>query len=231
VVSGKVTTAAGVNAQLRRTPDVLGESLALIPSGTIVTVLGQTTSNATPIVGSPVTPTWYFVRYDVGGSSIFGWVSGDRLYITYRNQPAPTGIVPTQATITRGYIQGNSVTQIAPTAPAGLVATVANLAPGANLQVRAQPNINGATIDKVQNGTILPALGRNGDGSWVQVQDQGQPGWINSGFMFLTHSGSPVSIGLLRITNGDPDTFVLAQTPHPDVTPSVNALATPTAVG
>ena len=212
VVTAKVTTAPGVNAQLRRTPDVLGESLALIPSGTILTVLGQTTSTATPIVGSPLTPTWYFVRYDVGGSSIFGWVSGDRLYLTYRGQAAPTGVVPTQATITRGYIQGNGVTQIAATAPAGLVATIANLSPGANVQVRAQPNVNATVIDKVQNGTILPALGRNGDGSWVQVQDQGQAGWVNSGFLFLTHSGSPVSIGLLRITNGDTDTFVQSAT-------------------
>ncbi|MHB8624898.1 MAG: DUF4397 domain-containing protein [Aggregatilineales bacterium] len=205
-VIGTITTNPGTNAQLRRTPNVAGESLALVPSGATVIVLQKINIPVTPVVGAPTSPLWYFVRYDANGSSIFGWMSADFIKVTFHGRaPDPTQI-PIATEITRGFIQGNATQVGLPTA-AGLVATVINLSPGANLQFRATPSANGQSLGLIPLDTQLPILGRNGNGSWIQVQFQGQTGWVDSAFVSVTKNGRKTSVGDLPVVNGEPNTF------------------------
>ena len=235
---GTINTNPGVNANIRRTPNLKSEAISRIPSGATVFVLSTTSVPITPAVGAPSSPAWYFVRYDVDGASVFGWISGDFLTIIHRNKPIQPGDVPTATTITVGYIQTN--TTAAPVAPAaatalpavqtvsavvtplanGLLATVVNLDPSANLQLRNQPSITALSLARIPLGTPLAVLGRNGAGNWVEVQYQGQNGWVATGYIVLTKSGRPALVGDLPIVNGEPNSFGTG-------TPT----ATPTGVG
>lgn len=205
-VIGTVTTNPGTNAQLRRTPNIDGESLALVPSGATVIVLQKMTIPITPVVGAPTSAIWYFVRYDANGSSIFGWMNGEFLKVTFHGRAPEATQIPVATEITRGYIQGNA-TQVAQPTAAGLIATVINLSPGANLQLRSTPSANGQSLGLIPLDTQLPILGRNGNGSWIQVQFQSQTGWVDSGYVSITKNGRKISIGDLTIVNGEPNTF------------------------
>jgi len=119
--------------------------------------------------------------------------------------PDPTQI-PIATEITRGYIQGNA-TQVALPTAAGLIATVINLSAGANLQFRATPSANGQSLGLIPLDTQLPVLGRNGNGTWIQVQFQGQTGWVDGAFVSLTKNGRKISAGELPIVNGETNTF------------------------
>ncbi len=215
-VMGTVQTNAGTNAQLRRTPGVDGESLALVPTGGTVTVISRTDVKLSGLVGEPKSPTWFFVQFDVEGSSVFGWMSADFLKLARRNKPVDVKDIPVATEITRGYITGQA-TAVLPPPKAGLIATVINVNNGANLQFRRDPNANAESLGLIPTGTELDVLGRNGGGSWLQVTYQANTGWVNAAFVKVTKAGKAVSIGDIKITNGDKDTF---GTTTPTLTPA-----------
>jgi uncharacterized protein YraI len=75
------------------------------------------------------------------------------------------------------------------------------------LQLRGTPSVNGQSLGLIPLDTQLPVLGRNGNGSWIQVQYQDQTGWVDSDFVSVTKNGRKISIGDLTIVNGEPNTF------------------------
>jgi uncharacterized protein YraI len=203
---GKITTNDGTNAQLRRTPNVGGESLALVPAGGLVYVIAQTTIIVTPVVGAPKSPVWYFVEYDANGSAIFGWMSADFVSVTFHDRAVAATEIPVATEITRGYIQGNATSVLPPAAP-GTIATVININTGANLQLRRDPNANSESLGLIPPNTQLPVLGRNGAGDWIQVTYQGQTGWVKVDFVNLTKNGRAIRAGDLTIVTGEKNTF------------------------
>ncbi len=205
---GTITTDVGTNVQLRRTPNVKGESLALIPSGGIVFILGKTTVALTGNVGEPKSTIWFNAQYDVEGSSITGWMSADfvKLSTKYNGKPVDVKDVPTVTEIVPGGIRGNA-TQVALPTVQGIVATVILLESGANLQLRRDPTATAESLGLVPGNSQVDVLGRNGAGSWIQVSFNGNTGWVSSSFVKVTRNGRAYSIKDLKIVNGEPDTF------------------------
>ncbi len=218
---GTVTTLVGTNAQLRRTPNVKGESLALVPSGGIVYILGKTEIPVKGEVGEPKSPIWFNVQYDVEGSTIIGWMSADFLILTtkYNGKPVDVKDVPVITDIQPGLIRGNA-TQVLPGGGPTVTALVVNIDAGANLQLRRNPDATSESLGLIPSGSSVEVLGRNGPGSWIQVRFNSSTGavtgWANANFLKITKSGKDFPIKDLKVVNGDKDTF---GTVTPTVTP------------
>jgi hypothetical protein len=222
---GTVTTLVGTNAQLRRTPSVSGESLALVPSGGIVFILGKTEVPVTGEVGQPKSPVWFNVQFDVEGSSIIGWMSADFLVLTtrYNGKPVDVKDVPVITDIQPGSIRGNA-TQVQPGAGPGITAVVTNILAGANLQLRRLPDTNAESLALIPSGSEVEVLGRNGAGTWLEIKFNNITGWANANFLNVTRNGRIYPIKDLKVTNGDIDTFGTT-------TPTVTPTATPVGAG
>ncbi len=205
-ILGTVKTNAGTNAQLRRTPSIDGESLALVPAEGQVIVVSRTEVKLTGLVGEPKSPTWYFVEFDSAGSAVFGWMSADFLQLSRRNKPVDVKEVPVATEITRGYVQGN-VTAVQPGAKPGIVASIINVNSGANLQLRRDPNVNAESLALIPPEAQLEVVGRDGSGTWIQVTYNGQTGWVNGAFVKITKNGKKVPISDIKITTNEKDTF------------------------
>ncbi len=66
------------------------------------------------------------------------------------------------------------------------------------LNVRAAPDpINGTILTKVSKGETYQVLGRNFDGSWVQLNVNGTIGWVNASYVILSGGATlPVNSGI-----------------------------------
>lgn len=79
-------------------------------------------------------------------------------------------------------------------APAFVVTT-------AELNIRSLPSTSGARLQTAPVNTTLQVIGRNGDGSWLQVAYKGVVGWVSS--VYVATNGD---ISLLPVTDGsDPN--------------------------
>jgi uncharacterized protein YraI len=65
----------------------------------------------------------------------------------------------------------------------------------ANLRLRTAPNTGGDILATVPAGSTLEVIGRNADTTWVQVNTNGQTGWMAVGYGTLNGdvSASPVT--------------------------------------
>lgn len=216
-VIGTVKTNTGTNAQLRRTPGINGESLALVPAEGQVYVISRTDVKLTGLVGEPKSPTWFFVQFDSAGSSVFGWMSADFIVLSRRNKPVDVKEIPVATEITRGFIQG-AATSVQPPPKPGVIATIINVNNGANLQLRRTPDVNAESLGLIPPDTQLDVTGRDGSGTWIQVSYNGQTGWVNGQFVKITKNGKKFSVGDIKIVTDQKDTFGTL-TPTPSVTP------------
>jgi hypothetical protein len=238
-VIGTVTVDQGRNLQLRRTPDVQGESLALLPSGAQVIVLQQLETNAqgTPIAlnaNTTITPVptgtnvilWLFVRYQTDTGGVDGWVNAQFLTLMKNGRKADLNTeVPFAKDITRGFLEGNA-TAVKPPTPPGIIATVNKVNQGANLQLRRNPDATSESLGLIPSGTELQVEGRNADGNWIKVKYNDLEGWVNSQFVTLTKNGRPYKVVDVTNISGQPD-LIGTVTPGPTPTATSNASATP----
>jgi uncharacterized protein YgiM (DUF1202 family) len=222
-IIGTITVDEGRNLQLRRTPGIDGESLALVPSGAQVIVIEKTDIPPKGFVGEPTNPTWLFCRYETESGAVIGWLNLQFVKLTRRDRPVEIGDVPVAKEIQRGYLTGNATVVKPPAAP-GIVALVDKVNAGVNLQLRRDPKADAESLALIPAGTELPVLGRSGDGNWLQVRFADKEGWINSQFVSISKSGKPVKIEEITIITGEKDTTTLA-------TPGASPTATPTAIG
>jgi uncharacterized protein YraI len=222
-IIGTITVDEGRNLQLRRTPGIDGESLALVPSGAQVIVIEKTDIPPKGFVGEPTNPTWLFCRYETESGAVIGWLNLQFVKLTRRDRPVEIGDVPVAREIQRGYLTGNATVVKPPSAP-GIVALVDKVNAGVNLQLRRDPKADAESLALIPAGTELPVLGRSGDGNWLQVRFADKEGWINSQFVSISKSGKPVKIEEITIITGEKDTTTLA-------TPGASPTATPTAIG
>lgn len=83
-------------------------------------------------------------------------------------------------------VTGGSVppTVVSPPVNTGTTASIT----AARLNLRASPDVNGAVLLKLNRGEIYPVVGKNSDGSWIQLNVNGVTGWSSA--RFLTISGS-----------------------------------------
>ncbi len=221
-VIGTVTVNEGTNLQLRRTPGITGESLALIPAGGTVIVLQKTEiKNQEPVVGAPDSTTWLWVRYETESGAVVGWINSQYVKLTRNQRPYDIADVPTATDIQRGFLEGNA-TAVKPPAPPGVIATADKLNQGANLQLRRDPNATAESLALIPAGTELQVLGRNGDGNWIKVKFEDKEGWINSQYVTVTKAGRSYKIADITNITTETDTVGIA-TPGPSPTPTAAA--------
>ena len=105
-------------------------------------------------------------------------------------QPAPTVTVPEPSRAASGVVPPASVTEASPqVAPSAVTPQTTSAAqnrdfvflqrPGVN--IRSAPSGNAPVLGSAPKGTRFTATSREGD--WVQVENTGLKGWINSQFL------------------------------------------------
>ncbi|MCC6613609.1 MAG: DUF4397 domain-containing protein [Anaerolineae bacterium] len=205
---------AGVNLQIRRTPDTSGESLALVPNDTALELLGVNE-----------TREWAYIRYvQPEGGIVRGWVSTRFLRYSFRDrsidydemeQRELLNIIPDEQ---RGDMSSGAAGPVAPTQNPlrnVVVGTIA-LNEGANLHLRRNPNSNSESLVLMPNGTQLIVSGRTDTSEWVQVEFEGQVGWTSSQYLVYTFNGAPYELADIPVTA----TLDITATATPEGTPS-----------
>ncbi len=215
---GTVNVDAGVSLHLRRTPDANGESLALLPNGADMYVLGRTLTEISTDIGQPDVPDWLYVEYtDAGGTTTTGWVSGQYIVVTQFGRLIDTEDIELVTQILPGEVL---VEGVAPP-PGGDVSTAADeylgqvvfINVGANLNMRSEPSADALVLAAIPANSQMVVLGRTGDGEWLNVRYEiaGEGvyvGWAASQFIEVSRNDQSVDIIDLPITNDDVDTMV-----------------------
>jgi len=214
VVSARVYNLnPGVNLQVRRTPDRFGESLALIPNGTVLEYLGfEISGDEMPGVEAAENAEWAFVRYTPPeGGEITGWVSTQYINLFWRGEEIDFEEMEARTLLlfedptTRGELGSGATPPPVPTVDPledQVVASVV-LDPGANLQFRRDPEVTAESLGLIPSGTQLIVTARDESGDWLLVEFEGQSGWIASDFVRLTFNGSPFEIDELLVENAE----------------------------
>jgi uncharacterized protein YraI len=232
-IRATVNVNPGVNLQIRRTPGVTGESLALVPGGAQLTVLGQTTLAEVPS-GGITRPEWLLVQFlDATNITVQGWVAAEYAILTKGGRTFDLAEVPVVETIEPGgYLAADGVlvgeiTQAVPGAgsqqqvvvPQATAAPATpqiegrlNITPGQTLNLRDLPRTDGLVRLSLTSEAVLIVNGRNGSGEWLDVSYAGPSGqvsgWVAASFVNLTLQGAPYSLQQVRITTGEADTYI-----------------------
>lgn len=239
--TARVLTDPGVNVHLRQYPSSDALSLALLPSGTQLTVLGRpgaptfppdvtATPEGTPFV-DPATlltdpaedldpaETWLFVTLVApDGGTVTGWINA--LFLTtpeLNGRPVRLADLPLVPANTAGEYNSSFVPTAVPTQPFEnqVVATIDQLNPGSNLHLRRNPTPESESLALIPSGTQLVVEGVNDTGEWYQVTYNGVTGWISSTYVSLTYNGAAYNPANLQIL----------ATPTPTETPVPTAAA------
>ncbi len=186
----------GVRVHIRRTPSEQGESLALVPSGTQLELLGVNE-----------TRDWAFVRYAGTDSTVTGWVSV--AFVTFQRNGQSVDFDRLQElnelNITADDQRGGVITSGAssPGIPADLrnvvAGTVTGLNPDANLHLRRHANDQAESLALLPNDTVMVVSGRTDDSTWLQVTYQNQIGWVSSQYVTLSFNGKSYDIATLPV--------------------------------
>ncbi len=207
LIIASVNVDPGVNLQMRRTPDIAAESLALLPAGTQLVVLEKTeVASQGGLVGEPESLTWLYVRFATDGGTLTGWVNSQFVTLTQNGRPFLLADIPTASEIRVGGVQGSPLVAPPPPVTQAITATIDKVDPGANLQLRRDPNAGAESLGLIPAGTQLEVLGRNGNGGWLLVQYNGIEGWINASFVSITRSGRPYKVEDIPNVSDEEDT-------------------------
>jgi uncharacterized protein YraI len=90
--------------------------------------------------------------------------------------PAPIVIVVTAT---------DSTDEVPAETPAGIDGS-ASATTNQELNIRGGPGTAYSVVGAVPGGTTVPVIGRNADGSWLQITHNGITGWISSGYTQTT---------------------------------------------
>lgn len=199
------------NLNVRRVPSTIGEVLVQLPLGTVVDFVGVNEAR-----------DWIFLSYtDAQGSTITGWASSAFLDYQYNGRPVEIAELEQRDLYNivdedqRGDKSEGAAPVVATTPDPirnAIVATVA-LDPGANLNLRRQPNSNAEVMTPVPSGTDLIVNSRSGDGNWLYVTYEGfVEGWIaarteTARFVELSYNGAPYDIADVPLADGEIDTI------------------------
>jgi hypothetical protein len=216
VIATVVGLDAGVNLQIRRTPETTGESLALVPNDTALELVGMIETEARD---------WAFVRYTApDGSSVTGWVAARFLVYSFRGNSTDLetldsqGRLPTVPPDRRGALGAGVAGPVAPTQDPlrnAVVGTI-SLDQGANLHLRRSPDANSESLALMPSGTQLLVTGRTDTNEWVEVEFEGQVGYTSARYVTLTFNGTPYDLNQVPITV---DTGLGIATPTATATP------------
>lgn len=198
----------GVRVHLRRVPSVQGESLALVPAGTQMELLGVNEDR-----------DWVFVRFTAPQSTVSGWTSTN--FVTFQRNNAAIdfdrlellGELNVISTDQRGSVvtSGQTGPAVADDLKDVVAGEVVGLNPDANLHLRRFNNDQAESLALLPDGTMMVVSGRSTDDLWYQVTYQGQSGWVFSQYVELTFNGQPYEKETLPVID--------TSTPAPTETP------------
>jgi uncharacterized protein YraI len=201
----------GVRVHIRRVPSVEGESLALIPAGTQMELVGVNEAR-----------DWVFVRYTAPQSTVSGWVSAG--FVTFQRNNAAVdfdrlqelGVLNTVSEDQRGAVvtSGQATSPVAEDLRDVVAGEVTGLNPDANLHLRRRNNEQAESLALLPNGTMMVVTGRSTDDLWYQVTYQGQPGWVSSQYVVLTFNGQPYERENLPVIHTSTPTPTPTETPQ-----------------
>ncbi|MCC7206818.1 MAG: DUF4397 domain-containing protein [Anaerolineae bacterium] len=208
----------GTNLQIRRLPDIQGESLALVPNGVEMIAIERTNVESRGgLVGEPESLTWVRVSLETDTGTVTGWVNSQYVDLYLAGRLITLEDLPEAAEIIPGDVAGNVTLATPPPAP-GLIGTVDRLNPGANLHLRRTPDSAGESLTLIPAGAQIPIIGRNGAGTWFLTTYGGVEGWINGEYVTVTLDGRRYDVLEIPITTGEENTFGT-----PTVTPTPTA--------
>lgn len=199
----------GASLQIRRTPDIFGESLGLLNSGTVLEYIGlEISPNERPGVEAAQNAEWIFIRYTPPeGGEVTGWVSTQYIQFRWRGELIDFDEMEARAFLffedpsVRGELGSGAVAPARPTVDplADQVVADVQIDPGANLQFRRTPSANGESLGLIPSGSRLLVTARDESGAWLLVEFEGVTGWIASQFVRLTLNGEPYELSELFI--------------------------------
>ena len=221
-VTGRVINLdPGINLHIRRTPSLQGESIGLLSNGTVVEFIGfivpaGTNVDLETLTGEEVQALvdqvnlapWIFIRYTAPqGAIVSGWVAYQ--YVDLYWEGAYINAYKMQEEELLSFVEDTEIGELGAGAVAPIVPTLDPLRdayiaevvldPGANLQFRRTPSIYGESLGLLSSGTQMVALGRTVDEQWIQVEYQGQTGWVSSTFIRIRLNNLLASIAELEI--------------------------------
>lgn len=222
-----VNVNSGVNLHLRRYPDATSESLALIPNGTDVVILGRTPisiseipadeddkddddSEATPSPTPTILQTaWLFVEFTnpADASVTTGWISSQYAILSKTGRSITLQDIDPISPTTFGeqVIGPGTVISTVPVeqpVSSGPVTGVINIPAGSNLNMYDSPSINSGLVRSLGAGATVAVLGRTADGNWLNVRYEviGEGIWLG----WVSNTGGwvviPVTVDSLPIT-------------------------------
>ncbi|NWG15962.1 MAG: DUF4397 domain-containing protein [Chloroflexi bacterium] len=211
----------GVNLQLRQYPNRNSLSLGLAPSDALLTVNGRAVAPGDDPASEldddeDLIPeqTWLNVSYATpDGGTITAWVSAQFLSVSNSaGQRVRLADLPPIPFDQAGEAVNTAVTP--PPIPVDrVVATVFNLDPGVNLNLRRIPSTDGEVLVRLPNDTVTEFLSVLSNGEWVFVRysppEGGSiTGWASTVYMQYSLNGKPIDFegmdeeGLLVIAEG-----------------------------
>lgn len=187
----------GANLNVRRTPDPTGEVLAQLPLNTVAEFLGLSEAG-----------DWVYLSYaSPDGVTITGWSSTSFLQLNLNGEPTDLqtleakGLLVTTDLEQRGSQTVGAAPVIAPTVDPTIDAVVAEVAldPGANLNLRRNPDVTAEVLAQIPSGTRVIVAERTADALWLNVTYEGISGWIAAQtdtaiFVRLSFNGAPFDI-------------------------------------
>lgn len=191
-------TTTSVN--LRQAPSTTATILGTLPTGSLVTMLGSSTSADGH--------TWARVQAGV----LTGWISTRYISPTGSRVATPTGVATVSPTPSRTPTAGPSVPPASGTSSAGFVYRTTT-----SVNVRQSPSTSATIIGTLPSGSMVVLLGDSAQANghtWVRVQAGTITGWM--ALQYLSATGSRVAT----------PTGVASITPTPSRTPT--STATPT---
>lgn len=196
---------------------VVGEPLERIFNDTRMELIG--------VVTLTDDTEWAYVRYvpdPAGNTAITGWASTLYLRYEFRGEPQTLAELSDRDLLDDvdaaevGRITGDAPNVVLPTADPfkdRIVATV-QVDSSTALQFRPGPDTIFAPTAELPNGTRVAVLSRNGASTWVQVEFEGETGWVASGFVILSFNERPFNLADVPVN----DEF--SATPEPTPTPT-----------
>src|SRR5690606_31787945 len=143
-----------------------GESLALIPAGTEMELLGVNEAR-----------DWAYVQYQAPQSTVTGWMS--TLYTTFQRNGLSVSFERLQELNALNIISDEQRGSVVTTgqATASVATDLRNVVAGevvglnadANLHLRRLPSEQGESLTLLPNGTVFVVNGRSTDDLWLQV--------------------------------------------------------------
>lgn len=202
----------GVNLNLRRLPDPASEIVARVPGGTDLLIIERTQVTLEAGVGVPTLPDWLYVEYDSGAGAVTGWISVEYVLLSRGGRTLPLEEIPVADEVLpgEGSIESGSTGAATPAPFANTVFGALNTT--GNLNLREAPNAESTVLLAIPPGAVVVVLGRNGDGTWLNVRYEvagtgASTGWVQASFVNVTQGGVAVPVRNLPITSGEPNSM------------------------